>query len=103
MESIRETEAMNVTESGPSEGQSSPNNLVDTRAPRRNQSSVWMWFTKLNREKSLCKTCGKNYETKAGGTTSLRQHMEMQHGDAFRTTERDENRQVQATSNVNGM
>lgn len=73
----------------------------DFRRARRNRSSVWNWFSKVNRNESTCNTCGKTYKTKAGGTSSLLRHMTNQHSGIFEAE--NEISAVVANTNENGM
>ena len=50
---------------------------------RKNESSVWKFFTKLSREECCCTLCKKRMKMTGGSTSSLKRHMETYHKEAY--------------------
>ena len=52
--------------------------------PRKNESGVWKWFTKLSKDESMCSVCQKKISRKGASTTALRRHIQQQHAAIYK-------------------
>ena len=59
------------------------NQCMKHKMSQRKGSLIWIYFDKVNKDKSKCKSCHKQFSTSSGTTSSLKNHLDRFHPVSF--------------------